>query len=332
LCDAAVLALVGAILGTTESEFFSSIGEWGRLVGLAISVVYFTWAIGPFGEGQTIGLTWQKIRVVSRDSKAVSGKKALIRALVLCPLLVLNGFVIQATTAVALVVGLIFGALVVLTLANLYFCLFNRRDGRALHDIIAGTALVDLRQPCPPPVGPPWRGHFVILGLLGGALVLMIAVGGILVSGLLKPALQEPMAIARSLGDMPGLRVRTVMEGVNYNWINGHKSQVRYLQIGVASIKYPEDRRAIADRVVSRAVRAAPGISRFDVYAVEVGWGYTLGIWSWPVSTTYSLPPNQWPTDSSVSALRFRPSHRYLWDRSCLDCAWSPSISPTVGG
>jgi uncharacterized RDD family membrane protein YckC len=55
LVDAAVLGLIGYLLGTLFYSPFAALGEWGRLVGFLVALLYFTLFNSEVGRGHTLG-------------------------------------------------------------------------------------------------------------------------------------------------------------------------------------------------------------------------------------------------------------------------------------
>jgi uncharacterized RDD family membrane protein YckC len=72
LIDSIVLGLAGLGLGLFLEEFFVEIGEWGRLVGFSIALVYFGVMNSTIANGQSLGKRALKLRVVNIESKPIS--------------------------------------------------------------------------------------------------------------------------------------------------------------------------------------------------------------------------------------------------------------------
>ena len=72
LIDGLILGLVGWILGFFLSDFFMSLGGWGRLLGYAIALAYFVPGNSSIFSGQTVGKRALGIRVVKASGETLA--------------------------------------------------------------------------------------------------------------------------------------------------------------------------------------------------------------------------------------------------------------------
>lgn len=292
ILDWILLAIVCAVVGTCGFDFFAAAGDWARVVGLALSVGYFTWMVAGNSTGQTTGQSWRRIRVVTLTGERVAMAPAFWRALVLWGPIMLNGAFLPVRGQAGYVAeAAVFAVIAFAFLANFYLALFNRRDGRALHDLAAGTIVIEAGGVGAPPSRSVWRGHWVILAAWAGGATLL-AVGMLHV---FWPALQEPLGIAERVMTMPNVRGASVDLGTSFDFSGGVSAQRHTCAVHAILRRKPADYASEAETVARVVLATDPRILSMDNLTIALSYGYNLGIWSWSVSRIYSRPPAQWP-------------------------------------
>lgn len=83
LLDSLLINGVGFGLGYLFFDQFVAMGDWGRLIGLAIFLAYFGTLNSAYGKGQTLGKRATKICVVNKNGEHISIKTSMLRALIL---------------------------------------------------------------------------------------------------------------------------------------------------------------------------------------------------------------------------------------------------------
>ncbi len=169
MVDIIILALPTLVGGLLFFDAASSLGEWGRLVAVALIVAYFAYFDSRLGGGQSIGKRLLHIKVTHRNGSFLSPLAAGFRALILAIPLELNGFSLPLGASPLmyfLVSFLLFGLLFSIS----YLFVFNR-SRRSLHDLFTGAVVVDTRAVRAPVLSPLWHGHLVAVILLTAATV-----------------------------------------------------------------------------------------------------------------------------------------------------------------
>ncbi|HLZ75016.1 RDD family protein [Phenylobacterium sp.] len=175
--DSVVVGLIGVVPGFAAFDAMARMGEWARLIGLAIAVVYFGLFATRLGGGRTPGQRALGLKVVGRDGQPPGPARAALRAAILAAPFVLNGVSLNGTEGgvLAIAVAMIAGALLFgLGLAQLYLLLFNGPERRLAHDLVTRTAVVaaDRTEPLGPARKLPVR---IAAGIF--AVVFMLLVG-----------------------------------------------------------------------------------------------------------------------------------------------------------
>lgn len=138
LIDGAILGVPCMILGFVFRNFAFSLGPWGRLIGYSLILLYWGYFNSRLGSGQTAGKRLMKLVVVNNKGEYLPVRKAVLRALVLVLIGLLNGWAVpfmQNPIAVIISGIVIFGG----GLALLYGLLFNRKTRQGIHDLIVGS-------------------------------------------------------------------------------------------------------------------------------------------------------------------------------------------------
>lgn len=100
-----------------------------------------------FNKGQTLGKKLMKIKIVSKDDKELSLGNLLLRSMILYSLIVtiLNMILIQISS-----INTFYNLYTILGFINIivtyvtYFMIIFRKDEKGLHDIIAGSKVVEI--------------------------------------------------------------------------------------------------------------------------------------------------------------------------------------------
>jgi uncharacterized RDD family membrane protein YckC len=173
--DIAILALPLIILGFTFEDQAFSLGPWGRLIGYGIMLLYWGCLTSKLGKGQTIGKKIMKIAVVDSQGNYLPLGKALLRALLLVLMGLLNGWNFpygQNPIVVVISSTFVFGG----GLAVGYGLIFNRKTRQGIHDLCVKSYVVKV-FPEPGTIAPetPRIHARISYGLVGLGLVLGIA-------------------------------------------------------------------------------------------------------------------------------------------------------------
>jgi len=118
------------------------------IITILCTILYFV-VFGYFCNGQTLGKRMLQLQVVTKDNKKVNILKLFLRTIVLTGVITntlnlillfsLNkGTFITANEYITMITGLI-------EMTILFMILF-RKDKRGLHDMIAGTKVIDLKE------------------------------------------------------------------------------------------------------------------------------------------------------------------------------------------
>lgn len=227
LFDLLAIYLVLRVLTSLVPEPFFALGSWGPKVGSLLLIAYFTLGNGPVGKGRTLGKFLTGIRTTDYAGNVPSLPQALLRTLLLFPILVLDYWItplvleegnfihikIDEMLSGFLMIALFFG--MVLTIV------FNPFK-QGLHDYLVRTLVRPVAAPQPPfadlcaLVGERWR-RFQIQPIISGTVTFGLIWGAFLV--LTWPGRVPPERIERihreyqlmEQAGLPGMRFGGVM-------------------------------------------------------------------------------------------------------------------------
>jgi uncharacterized RDD family membrane protein YckC len=288
--DSLVLGLVGFLLGLFLKDEFVQLGEWGRLVGFAIALIYFGGMNSKLCNGQTIGKKLLDLQVVDLQNNAISLSKSLLRYLVLAVPFSLNGLHADMDQMPAflsfLLVAVVFGGI----LSVIYLYLFNRVTRQSLHDLVTGTLVVNAKVE-EQEIGKVWKVHLgVVVALFTTTALLPLFVESLAqqehFSGMTK-AYEEIKAL-------PGIRNPRVTTGTTT--FSSSDSGTRTSTHVV--VKAGLDTDVISDVGLARkladiAISNYPKALDKDVIRVTLYYGYDIGIWSQWSSYAHDFNPRE---------------------------------------
>jgi uncharacterized RDD family membrane protein YckC len=272
IIDAAILGILGIILGIFLFDFFVGLGGWGRLVGFIVALLYSGLLNSSLGRGQTIGKRLTKIKVVDGTGSYISLSRSFIRSTILSAPFFLNGALIP-TSMVLSPVGFFFGFIVFGVGGAIdYLYIFNRRTRQSLHDLIVGTYVIKSSATGKVAVLHIWKGHLVIVGIWFLAIIIFITI--------VAPKLTqigpfpELLSVQRSIQNSG--KVHTATASVGKIWSGG--KETKYFKINAIWKSRPENYDDAAEEIASIVLKEYPHITDQNILSVTITYGYDIGI------------------------------------------------------
>ncbi len=286
--DLIIVGLPATVVGMLLFDLLSDLGEYGRLIGVALVALYFGYFDSWPGGGRSPGKRWLGLEVVSLTGGPISPARAVVRALIVTTPILLNGITLSDNVVLSTIASLlIFG----LGLSLLYLAIFNRPSRRSLHDL--ATAAVVVRRGAQLPAAlAVWRFHWGIVA----ALVLL--------------ALAAPALLFRAAGtwvdldEMQSIRQRVEMlaevrsAGVSLQW-HGQTTQAGWVEskrvVVVADLRHrPTDKTETARAVAAAIYRGSEKVIADTPVTVVLSRGFRLGITVGIWRDAFPLDARQW--------------------------------------
>lgn len=292
LLDGLLLGAIGLLLGLFFAPQFEQLGPWGRLLGFVIALAYFGTLNSKVRDGQTLGKSLLKIKVVDSQGAALSVPRAYLRFLPLGIPWALNGAQFPETVVFSfwgyLLSIVVFG--VGLSIAYLY--VFNRPSRQSLQDLLVGSYVVRAASNASISAKPLRRLHLVVCG----GLLLLSALAPYAASVLVTTAPFAPIVkMHRELSALPWVRHVQVNSGMSTSMSpDAGQTLTTFLHISAYTrdrdIENPERARQLA----TLAISADPTARQVDVIQVVLVYGYDIGIASSWTSRTDTRSPYEW--------------------------------------
>lgn len=277
MLDVLVLGVIGQLLGLLFAHQFMMLGQSGRLIGFAIAAIYFIPAHHLWG--QTLGKRLMKIRVQALNGGPVSVAAATLRYVALGVPWFANGVFFAAPNwpnVLLIAAGVVLASILLIgILGNAYLLLFNRPSRRLIHDLIAGTVVVNAgsdRVAVVPDDARLAPVHWVIVGLIPVAIFAIL--GWVYVSSQISPTqMAELQSAQAALNRLPGVTAVQLLD--QHNRQAGHTYHVVSVQLFVSdSVTDP----SLVRQAVAVILKKYPRSQATDGIAVEVSRGFDIGI------------------------------------------------------
>ena len=290
ILDGVLLGIIGQVLGMFFEAYFVSIGAWGRLIGFAIALVYFSIQNSRICNGQTVGKRLMKIRVVDPFNGTVSVQRSVLRYTVLAVPFSLNNAQIPDSLAFSFGIHIlsliVFGGM----FSALYLFTFNRQTRQSIHDLAARTYVVntDAGFDIPDRI---WKPHFYVIG-------------GVCLAAVLAPALlnpytkQEPFTHLFETRDAIMQRCDATSVGVVFGsttttTIKSGSRTTTFVKASVSLRQQQTADKALAESIASIIAANYPDARNKDVIQVNLIYGFNIGIANRWRSQSHRFDPEQ---------------------------------------
>jgi uncharacterized RDD family membrane protein YckC len=287
--DTIILAILGYSLGLFLEDIFVQLGDWGRLVGLAISIAYFGVMNSSIANGQTVGKKLLNIRVVDAFNATLSLPRSCLRYSVFCIPFLFNGlegsesllksFLIYPLSMI--VIGGLFSIV--------YLYVFNRATRQCLHDVVVGSYVVNV-DAAAEPLSPIWKPHLAIVATLFGVATFL----PVLTSGMMQMAGLDGLFLTHTaINKHPEIKNSSIVVGSNTKALATSGNQTTSYVAVVASLskKTLLDNAGFAKEIAQIVVDTYPEAHTKDYINVTFTYGYRIGIASSKHSFTHGFNP-----------------------------------------
>ena len=288
--DSIILAIVGWVLGFLFADMFLRMGGWERWIGFAIASLYFAPLNSRLGGGQTIGKRALQIRVVSKTGALLSLGRSGARSTVLMLPYFLNGMPIPMTFlntgGSALFSVIVFGG----GLAILYLIVFNAKTRQSLHDLAAGSYVVQTGSEAAEKPRM-WAGHYAVVAFI----LTLTGAGSFLLTRFVKDLIPKEMFRAReALMRQPEVSTAGIMAGQQaFFGTNGQRVSTNVTAI-VRLNRRIQNKEEEARKLVRILLDGYPDAATKDSITMTLVEGYDLGIASWSSRRAFNYSTAEW--------------------------------------
>jgi uncharacterized RDD family membrane protein YckC len=277
--DVLVLGVIGQLLGLLFAHQFTMLGQSGRLVGFVIAAIYFIPAHHLWG--QTLGKRLMRIRVQTLNGGRISIPVATLRYVALGVPWFLNGVLFTGANwpmVLWIAVGVALASILLIgILGNTYLLLFNRPSRRLIHDLLAGTIVVNASSERIAVASDDARVapvHWVIVGLI--PVIIFAILGWVYLSSPISPTqMAELQSAQAALNRLPGVTGAQLLD--QHNRQAGRRSHVTSVQLWVSDSNAVTDP-TLVRQAVAEILQKYPSSQTTDGIAVNVTRGFNIGI------------------------------------------------------
>jgi len=283
--DSILLGFVGHVIATLFRAPLIEIGQYGPLIGLVITVLYFGILNSQPLKGHTLGKRFLKLRVTRVAGGYLPLHLSLCRSFIYALPFVANNWQLDLGRGVPamIVYATLSGSIFAYFVSLLLFTIGNWRSGRLLHDVLFGTK-VSIDHP--DTITKPKREKaFALITLL-----VFIAVAGPTILGFNKHdtqiSISELSAMQSSLMEaQPGWKF-----GVNLSTFQG-KNPVAILKVSIIPNRLLTDSEKMDARLKTARLTLTTysGIGNVDYMSIAVIEGFNIGI-----ASRYKAPGERW--------------------------------------
>ena len=297
--DGLILYAVGRIGGAICFNSLSLLGLWGHLLGFILALVYFATLDSDVGGGQTIGKRLLQLRLVNALGNTIGWERSAVRFVIFAIPYFLTGPQDLAKISIWLIPFLIIFITLGIGGSTLYLVIFNRRTRQGLHDIAAGTYVVDAVASGPLTTEPIWAAH---LGVIGSYLLLIAFTA--LSKGLdIEWQHKTGYVSQRSKDEHLIESLGGVQTAETQFWVpiqserSAFSSFLPKKKDGRITVEWNgrlPDREAFANQVAAIILQNDPRAQNQDVIQIKVGRRYDLGIASGNNYQSFTHTPEEW--------------------------------------
>jgi uncharacterized RDD family membrane protein YckC len=289
LADGCLLGLVGYIVGFLVGDRVAPIGTPSRLLGLLVAVPYLAFFESKHGGGQAFGKTLLKLVVVDSSGQPLSLPRATARAFLLTAPWLFNGLHFSFATPWTLLLLWTASILIVgVGPADVLMLLFNRRSRQGLHDVAAGSFVVEERS-LGRPVTAPTPRPFVVVALIWVGLV---AAGQ---APLMAFTARRPIdALSAQLGHLPHVSSFFLTTVTVTRFGAGSPPSRNVVRLTLWYRGPDSEIPSTKHAAVSAVLWLAPDLGLSSQLQLTVVRGWDLGIASWTTSETETRSLDEW--------------------------------------
>lgn len=305
--DALILAVPAYFIGYQFFDELMALGQNGRFIGAAASLIYFGVLNSSLGGGQSFGKRVLGIRVVGASGEPVGLPRAVVRALILMLPWYLNGFDMtpfagdddQRTVMLLSVCAsfVVFG----LGFAMVYLYIFNRKTRQSLHDLFVESYVVKA-EPAGAVAPRVWPVHVAIAVLLMAGGLALPAYFWRLASDMAQSAdkggdetFEQLRGIEHAVEALANVGRVTVSENAfTINPNSGDSTTTRTLELIVYVKKRTEETDALLSEIAKAVLKRSPDILGNDQLRITIAMEFDIGLFRASESVAARGTAEQW--------------------------------------
>lgn len=292
LLDNLILAVFGGILGIFLGSQFTQMGDWARLIGFAVVIVYFGVLNSSLFNGQTVGKRLLRIQVVNTNVECISLRVSLLRAFILFVPNYLGVFALLFPPSMEILQVIFEMIIFLIGFAIVYLAIFNRKTRQSFHDVILKTYVIKTKKGNEKKLdfGNVPQKHYIVIAIFIVVIIVVQTVSKNMLEEISGINFNKLYAVQQKICQEVNVNAASVTEGVEI--INGNKYTYFRIQF------YMDEDNNNFDSVALKAVKTAmdnySNAKNKDEVQVIINGGYDIGIVK--INKVYSISrsPSEW--------------------------------------
>jgi uncharacterized RDD family membrane protein YckC len=312
LIDSVVLLFIGQIIGIFASNYLSKLDFQGLLIGLGISVFYFTVAYSGITNGQTIGKRLVKIKVVDRQNEYLNVFRSFLRASIFCiPVFLVNyPFSFLPEDSVITQVKTIL--LISLLIGIVLFPLINKATIQSIHDLFVASFVVKTDGQLTRIERVKTSSYIIYFGVILSLLI--ISFFALPHRNLnTDPNIANLSSIHKQLEKLPHVIKCSIYKKTTTIY-SGNKTTVNYVEVNLKiKFKPAKQNRKKAEQLIDSTAKVIlqfyDSVPKLDFIYIGLSYGFTIGIARRNYAYFSIKSPFEWQyPDSSLTVIDRLPA------------------------
>lgn len=272
IIDYFIIGIVGYLSGLILSDFYISLGNYGRLIGFAITLLYFSLCDSFLLAGQTLGKKIIGIKVVNHQSKLLSIQFSFLRSLVFSFTILFNGLSLSDPKQAYLVLIVSFIFITICLFELFYFVLYKKTD-QFFHDILLNTFVVCKSNGI--------IEHIFSLKIVRWSLAIPIITVLILtITNIITPTKQvnDMSILANTIQNTLPLNNTMVSRGVTKFFGTSGNSETKYVSITTLKKSLTDTNEFLAIEIARIAITSGFNFQEDEILSIQINSGYDIAI------------------------------------------------------
>lgn len=287
--DMLIISIIGYLSCFLFDSFYMRLGNYGKIIGATLVLIYFGIFDSKIGNGQTIGKKLFKIKVVNRKSECISILQSIERTSWIFLLVLLNGLSFSNSKYIPLVIifGTIFFSIGIL---EIYFFICNKKTLQSFHDLFSDTFVILKKSEGEIEYKNNKKAVYCSVFIPICILIIAICINVFAK----KSSFGEMINIIDDVQkDLP-LHQTTIQRSITTTKSKSNTTQVSYVLVNTFKNNKKDNDKDIAIQIAKKVFDSDFVFKEDEIFSVVVNSGYDIGIASQNNSQRFNGTINQW--------------------------------------
>jgi uncharacterized RDD family membrane protein YckC len=292
IIDVLILGIIGYVSGFLFEDIYMKLGNYGRIIGTLLTLLYFGICDSKITNGQTIGKKILKIKVVDKKSQCVTVPRSLIRSLWIVIWILLNGlsFSNSKFVPILIIIGTI---LFSIGLLEIYFFIANKQTLQTLHDLIFNTYVVSISNNNE--ILSVNKKSVIYCSSIIPVIILLLAI--VINLKAKKTYLNDMMVLIDVIQKELPVHQTTISRNTNVLKTLSGETKTKYILVTSCKNNKTDDDKILASKIAKIILTSDFKFNENESLSIVIVSGYNIGIASKKKSQSYNGTIDQWKTE-----------------------------------